>query len=431
MQLFELKKKRHEVATAIEGILKTATKENRALSESDLKALAGHRYALVELDDAIAPIAELNTLSTQFPRGVIPANGHAQPGKAPAQRLNDNAIGNRRMSLQEAMQFATPEQREEANAFARYIGGDMTALADLTPSGDGGVFIPEFVAGVVARNYAAFTPVHDNCYVWPTVDGVPTRFPVISDSEDATILVPAALTGADSVVSGDTPPTEVTGPLMGAHKFSSKPVFVPRETSTDTGLSILEEVLNALLARILRFQNKKYTKGTGTGEPTGFLTDATAYNAGATSTVLDLDIALDLAYSVPQMYRPNGIYMASDTTIKYLRKLKTGIASDKRYLWKEVFEEGNATLGTPARLHGYPIFVNNDMDSVDSDGTFQTRSPLVFGDFKRFVVRDADQGSPFVYRYQVPAKDGNAVIAFQRSDSKLIIPTAISKLVVS
>jgi HK97 family phage major capsid protein len=123
--------------------------------------------------------------------------------------------------------------------------------------------------------------------------------------------------------------------------------------------------------------------------------------------------------------------MATDTTIKYLRKLKTGISGDKRNLWKDVFEEGNATLGTPAKLHGYPIIVNNDMDSVAADGTFAGVSPLVFGDFKRFVVRTAEMGSPFVYRYTVPAKDGGAVIAFQRSDSTLLVNTAISKLTVS
>ena len=184
-----------------------------------------------------------------------------------------------------------------------------------------------------------------------------------------------------------------------------------------------------MLARIIRTQNLKYTKGAGTTEPTGFLHDATAYAAGAVA--LDLDIALDLAYSVPALYRPNGIYMASDLTIKYLRKLKTGLSGDKRSLWKDVFEEGNATLGTPAKLHGYPILVNNDMDSVATDGTFAGVNPLVFGDFKRFVIRDAERGTPFVYNYQVPAKDGSAVIAFQRSDSKLIVPTAISKLSVA
>ena len=40
-----------------------------------------------------------------------------------------------------------PEQREEIKSFASYFGGDMTALADLTPGGDGGVFIPTMVAG--------------------------------------------------------------------------------------------------------------------------------------------------------------------------------------------------------------------------------------------------------------------------------------------
>ena len=42
-----------------------------------------------------------------------------------------------------------------------------------------------------------------------------------------------------------------------------------------------------------------------------------------------------------------------------------------------------------------------------------------------------EMGAPYVYRYTVPAKDGGAVVAFQRSDSKLIVPTAISKLTVS
>ena len=146
---------------------------------------------------------------------------------------------------------------------------------------------------------------------------------------------------------------------------------------------------------------------------------------------MDLDVALDLAYYVPAMYRPTGIYMASDTTIKYLRKLKTGLSGDLRSLWKDSFEEGDSTLGTPAKLHGYPIVVNNDMDSVSSDGTFAGVNPLVFGDFKRFVIRDAERGAPYVHNYQVPAKDGTAVIAFQRSDSKLIVPEAISKLSVA
>ena len=386
--------------------------------------MSDERMARVKiLNKQIESVEAKNTILKMDPAVFLGA-GQSRPREA-----EDFNPRGKQTTLREAMKFAAPEAVEELKSFARYLGGDMTALADLTPGGDGAVFIPTLIAGVVERNISQFTPVVNNCRVWPTQDGEPTKFPVISDSESATILAPAALTGADDVVSGDTPPTALGGPTMGAYKFSSKPIFIPRETITDSTLNVLDEIMYALLARIFRYQNLKYTKGTGTGEPTGFMTNATAYAAGAVA--LDLDISLDLAYSVPALYRPNGIYMASDTTIKYLRKLKTGISGDKRNLWKDVFEEGNATLGTPAKLHGYPIFVNNDMDSVASDGTFAGVSPLAFGDFKRFVVRQADQGSPYVYRYVVPAKDGGAVIAFQRSDSRLLVNTAINKLTVA
>lgn len=422
MNLMEMKQERHAELQAVEAVLARAEKEKRPLTATEDSLVAEHMAAVQKLNPKIEHIESLNTIRRIDPVALM---GGGSPDPSKPQPKGD---GLKRPTLRDVLKHAAPHELEEIKAFARYLGGDMTALADLTPGGDGGVFIPTAVAGMVERNYMSFTPVVNNCRVWPTADGEPTKFPVISDSEEAEILAPAALTGADATVSGDTPPTDVEGPLMNAHKFSSKPVFIPRETITDSTLNVLEEVLSALLARIYRTQNKKYTAGTGTGEPEGFLKNATEYEAGAVA--LDLDIALDLAYSVPALYRPNGIYMASDITIKYLRKLKTGISGDKRSLWKDAFEEGNATLGTPAKLHGYPIFVNNDMDSVASDGTFAAVSPLVFGDFKRFVVRQAEMGTPYVYRYAVPAKDGGAVIAFQRSDSKLLVATAISKLVV-
>jgi HK97 family phage major capsid protein len=335
------------------------------------------------------------------------------------------AFGN---SLREVYARATQEVRDQIDGLAAALSGRFSAAADLRPSGDGGLIIPSSVQAIIERNYTSFAPVVSVARLFTTDNGEPTTFPVLSDSESAVQLDAAASTGADATVSGDTPPTDVTGPQLKAWKVSSKPVFVPRELISDSPVDIVSEVIGALLARIIRFENLKYTKGNGTTEAEGFTTNATSYHAG--SVALDLDIALDLAYSVPALYRPNGVYMASDTTIKYLRKLHTGISGDKRALWKDAFEEGNATLGTPAKLHGYSILVNNDMDSVASDGTFAGVSPLAFGDFSRFVVRQAENNAPFAYIYAVPAKDGRAAILFRRSDSKLLVSTAISKLVV-
>jgi len=174
----------------------------------------------------------------------------------------------------------------------------------------------------------------------------------------------------------------------------------------------------------------KFTKGSGSGEQQGFITGATSYSAGAVA--LDLDIALDLAYATPALYRPNSSYMASDTTIKYLRRLHTGVSGDKRALWQNSFQDGNATKGVPPTLHGYPIYVNNDMDSVATDGTFASANVLAHGDFSRFLVREVSSfgSSLFVRRYEVPAKDGVGLICFRRTDSKVLVPTAITKLVV-
>ncbi|MGH9644351.1 MAG: phage major capsid protein [Terriglobales bacterium] len=428
MQLFELKRNRKEALDAAEAIVaRVETEKRQSMTPLENAEFEQHMAKVKRLNAQIEPIEAKNTLGIRANERGFFDHANTQPEEKNGGRSFGAPA--RKTSLLEAMAHASTEEAEKVRTFARYVGGDMTALADLTPGGDGGVFIPTLVAGVVERNYAAFTPVVDNCRVWPTQFGEPMKFPVVTDDEDAVILAPAALTGADATISGDTPPTEIDGPLMNAYKFSSKPVFIPRETITDSTLNVLEEILSALLARIYRTQNKKYTVGTGSGEPEGFMHNATAYPAGAVA--LDLDIALDLAYSVPALYRPTGIYMASDTTVKYLRKLKTGLTGDKRALWKDAFEEGNATLGTPAKLHGYPLIVNNDMDSVAADGTFAGVSPLAFGDFKRFVVRNAELGTPYIYRYSVPAKDGGAVITFQRSDSKLIVPVAISKLTVS
>jgi HK97 family phage major capsid protein len=231
----------------------------------------------------------------------------------------------------------------------------------LTPGADGGFLIPIFVQSVIERNYSQFDTMRSVSRRFSTATGADTVFPVLSDSETGEQVASAAATGADATVSGDTPPTDLTGPTMKAYKVSSKPVFVPRETFTDSDVDIVQEVLGALLARIVRFENNKFTRGTGSGQAAGFLQDATPFEHSG--GVLDLDAALDLAYSVPALYRPQGVFMCSDATAKYLRKLKTGISGDKTQLWGD----GNHTLGTPSTLHGWPVIINNDMTDVASE----------------------------------------------------------------
>lgn len=181
----------------------------------------------------------------------------------------------------------------------------------------------------------------------------------MSDSESAEQLAAEDLTGLDDVVSGDTPPTSLTGPKLQAWKISSKPVLLPRETQTDTGLDIAGDILAALIARISRYENLKYTKGNGSTESQGFLTACTHYDVSA---AMSFDVTRELTLQVPPLYRPNGVFMMSDATIMYLRGLKTGLAGDQRTIWTDA----NAITGELARLHGYPVYHNNDMPDINA-----------------------------------------------------------------
>jgi HK97 family phage major capsid protein len=398
---------------------------NRALaSKKDLEGADLQQYNAM-----IASIENINERIDAHTGGAtIASQGDALPGFLnPA--VSSSGVSAKTSGLSAHLRAAragSPEVREQAEAFEAYLKGDIRAAANLTPAGDGAVLIPSFVFPALERAYTDFSPVESVARVWGTDTGADVVYPVLSDTETAVQLNAAAATGADDTVSGDTPPTALTGPTMHAYKVSSKPVFVPRETATDSSIDILGEIILALYARIARFENSKYTKGVGgSTEAEGFLTNATKLVTGAVA--LDLDICLDLAYNVPALYRPGGLYMMTDTTAKYLRKLKTGLSGDKRQLWADA----DATKGTPATLHGYPVIINNDMDDVSGDGTFAAKNPVAFGNFSKFVVRKAEQGKTFLRRYEVPAKDGAAAILFRRSDSKLIVPAAISKIAVS
>ena len=187
--------------------------------------------------------------------------------------------------------------------------------------------------------------------LWKTETGDPTTFPVLSDSDTAVQLDAAAATGADATVSGDAPPTALTGPKLGPGSIQASLSLFRVNSSRIAPLTSWAKSLG-LLARVIRFENLKFTKGVGTTEAEGFLQNSTKLVAGAVP--LTLDIAMDLVYTVPALYRtPDCVFMASDTTIKYLRKIKTGLTGDNRYLWGSAFED--ATQDTPARLHGYPI----------------------------------------------------------------------------
>ena len=211
-----------------------------------------------------------------------------------------------------ALQHANEEQREQAESLVAYLQTGKMAVSNLSTTSDGGVLVPSFVQSVIERNFCPVLagqergPRHQHRHR-RTAD----RPGAMSDSESAVQVAEADLTGLDATVSGDTPPTSLTGPKLGAYKLSSKPVNIPRETLTDGSGDILGDVLAALIARVIRYENYLFTNGSGSGQAEGFLKNCSYMDVSAP---LDLDMCLDLAYTVPALNRPNGVYLMSDAT---------------------------------------------------------------------------------------------------------------------
>lgn len=405
----EAKHQKHKSKTAAQAILDRAQAASRGLNEDEQKEYDTHLSVITQAGSFIDGKEKGSFLSSDPSAFRMPG----LPGEEPQHRTTP---GNRSRVV------IRPTNQDEENqlaALTAVVSGDQRYLAsaNLLPSSDGGYVIPSFVADPIEQNWAQDSPVVQVARLFPTDTGADVTFPVISDSEVAEQLDALSDTG------DDTPPTALTGPTLHAYKTSSKPVQFARELITDqaAGIDLVGDLVSALLGRIIRFENQRFTTGTGSGQQQGFMQGATHFEGSGTVT---LDEMLDLAYSVPARFRSRGVYMMSDATIKFLRKFKTGLSGDKRDIWSD----GDVRLGQPATLHGYPVFANPAMSDVSGSGAY-TSGSVAFGDFSKFIIRQAEQNAAFIRRYQINHLDAGAVILFRRTDSKLIVPEAISKLV--
>jgi len=189
-------------------------------------------------------------------------------------------------------------------------------------------------------------------------------------------------------------------------KAGSKVVAVPIELLQDTQIDVAAFVMNRLGQRIGRLSNAGYTTGTGTGQPFGFVTAASVGKTGTTGQtvtiiyddLVDLVDSLDVAY----LQGPNEPkFMMSQTMRRVVRKIKDTAG---RPIWTPSYESG-ITSGSPDRLLGYQVAINNDMAVPAANA-----KSLAFGDFSKYLIRDAMEVS--LYRFDDSAYMSKGQVGF-------------------
>jgi HK97 family phage major capsid protein len=259
---------------------------------------------------------------------------------------------------------------------------------------------PSFINDMEAArlHYGAMNQVAD---IMTTDGGEPINWPTINDTGNqgvgiAEATAPAAADPSFGVVTWN------------AFKLSSKEVIVNRELIEDNQVRLVSRLAGLLGERLGREENRLFTVGAGTTEPTGIMTACPEGVEGAANDAIIYDELIDLEHSIDPSYRsPGNRYMFHDSTLLLVRKLKD---QNGLYLWNS-----GAVSGIPATLNGYGYTINQDMDEYAA-----SKKVVCFGDMKALKIRRV-RGTRLVVTNELYSRtDQVGFFAWVRVDSNLL-----------
>lgn len=323
------------------------------------------------------------------------------------------------LGLSSTSQLASMQrQYAAANRMEReaMLRGDRIGAAGLDTSTGGSPYSGYVIApGSLIRslevNMLAFGGVRQVAETIRSTNGEPLYWPTADDTSNTGELL------AEKGSIGST-----TDPSFGrqqwlAYKFSSKLVKFTAELLQDSAFDIPSVLGTMLGERLGRITNTYYTTGTGSSQPAGIVTGAGAGVTAASTTAITADEIIDLIHSVDPAYRTAGCgFMMHDNTVKLLRKLKD---SNGQYLWQSGSPSAGAFgAGFADSLRGYPVTVNQDMDS----SLAATDVAILFGRLSNYKIRSVAEIRIRRLQELYAATDEEGMIAFIREDAKLLNP---------
>lgn len=298
----------------------------------------------------------------------------------------------------------TPQEREER---ALSVGTDSA----------GGYTVPTIFRDQIEKTLASWGPMMDGAVIdlMPTDTGAGMEWPTINDTASRGGLVAE---NADAVDDAGNDLAFGTATLS-AYLYSSEIMRVSRQLLMDSAFDFENRLIPELFGeRMARTGNDVLTTGDGSSKPQGIVAGAGAgLTAAATGAIAD-DEVIKLQHTVNPAYRNNPTvgFMFNDTTLQALRLLKD---AEDRYIW----QRPNMETGAPAMLLDKRYWINQSMANIGA-GTV----PMIFGDMKKYLVRQVRGWELFVYRELFMPKKQIGFEVFGRIDGKVVNTAAIKKL---
>jgi HK97 family phage major capsid protein len=255
---------------------------------------------------------------------------------------------------------------------ARVLRGgwqEARALGVATQSG-GGYLAPVDFDANLREAIVTYSNLLQNVEVITTDSGSTISWPTVDDTANVgAILAENTQVSEQDITFGTA--------QINAYKYTSKMIRVSMELLQDSAFDVEAFLRRALAARVGRIWNQHFTTGTGSSQPLGIVTGATAGKVGATgqTTTVTYDDLIDLIDSIDPAYQGNAQFMLNASTRKAIRKLKD---TTNMPLWQPSIQ-----AGVPDQLLGYGYVINTNMPVPAANA-----KSILFGDFRAaYLVR--------------------------------------------
>jgi HK97 family phage major capsid protein len=244
---------------------------------------------------------------------------------------------------------------------------------------------------------------------------------IVTDSGD-TIQVPANTahgTAAWLAEAGSYTPSDETFAQIALNAFkASAKIIVSEELLQDSAFDLDSFLAREFGERIGVLENTAYIKGSGTGQPQGLLSSATASNittvtaATGNAAAFTYSALVTAIFSLPKQYRDNATFIVNDAAA---RNLYLMLDTQNRPLWNV-----NVASTGPDTFLGYPIYTDPDVPAPAAN-----QISALFGDWKRTYMVRRVTGFGIQRQNELHSDSGQVGFrGFERVDGRVVLAAA-------
>jgi HK97 family phage major capsid protein len=291
----------------------------------------------------------------------------------------------------------------------RKLGLESLATQTTTTTG-GGYVIPRGFQAELEKALLAYGGMWEAARIIKTSQGNTMDWPTVNDTANKAYLLAesvSAATSAQAVVFGQQ--------QFEAYKYTSGLIQVPTELLEDSEFDVASLMIELLAERIWRGTNEAFTTADGGSKPKGITVAATYGGSTSDDAALAYNDFVNLQHAVDPAYRKDAAWMFHDSVVKAAKKIKD---SQNMPIWSPAL----LANGAPGTILGHKYIINQDMASfVDGSTTLNdTDKVLLFGDFKKYIIRQVRNMRIVRLNERYAELDQTAFAVFFRVDGDLL-----------